>query len=120
MMKDMAGLLKQAQKMQTEMARIKEELEEKEVSAESGAGMVKATVNGAFKLIDLKIEKTALNATKDGDIEMLEDLIIAAVNEATRRAQELVQVEMAKAAGGAGLDMSALGNMFGGGGAGDK
>lgn len=119
MMKDMAGLLKQAQKMQDEMARIKVELDKKEVTAESGGGMVKATVNGAFKLIDLKIERTALNATEDGDIEMLEDLILAAVNEALKRAQEMVQNEMAGAAGGAGLDMSSLGNLFGGGG-GDK
>lgn len=116
MMKDMAGLLKQAQKMQSEMSRVKVELDKKEVSAESGGGMVKATVNGAFKLVDLKIEKTALAALGDSDIEMLEDLILAAVNEALKRAQEMVQTEMAGVAGGAGLDMSALGNMFGGGG----
>lgn len=113
----MGKLLEQAQKMQENLKKVQEEVQAKEVSAESGGGMVKATVNGAFKLIDLKIEKTALMATGDDDIEMLEDLIVAAVSEAQRRAKEMVQNEMAGAAGGLNIpglgDLGDLGNLGG-------
>jgi DNA-binding YbaB/EbfC family protein len=89
--------MKQAQQMQAKMMRLQEELAAKTVEASSGGGMVTAVVNGKFELVSLKIEKNVVNAD---DIEMLQDLIAAAVNEAVRKAQDMAKEEMAKITGG--------------------
>jgi hypothetical protein len=96
-MKDIGKIMKQAQQLQEKMARLQEELASKTVEASSGGGMVVATVNGKFELVALRIEKDAVNPE---DVEMLQDLVVAAVNEGIRRAQEMVSGEMSKLTGG--------------------
>ena len=83
--------------MQEKMARLQQELETKTVEAQSGGGMVRVLVNGKFEIVSLQIEKDVVNPD---DIEMLQDLIAAAVNEGIRKSQELAQAEMAKITGG--------------------
>ncbi len=89
--------MKQAKKMQERMARLQEELETKTVDASSGGGMVSVVVNGKFEIISLKIEKDVVSAE---DVEMLQDLVMAAVNEGVRKAQEMATAEMSKITGG--------------------
>lgn len=96
MSKGLGNILRQAQRMQERMAQIQEALATKTVEASSGGGMVTATVNGKLELLSIRIEPTAVNPQ---DIEMLQDLIVAAVNSAIRRSQEMVKEEMGKAAG---------------------
>jgi hypothetical protein len=109
MSKKMLGdLMKQAQKMQQEMGRIQEESKKKTVEASAGGGMVVVTANGAMEILSIKIERDVVNPD---DIEMLQDLIIAAVNEALRRAQQMVSEDMGKLTGG--MNIPGLGNMFG-------
>lgn len=109
MNKKMLGdLMKQAQKMQQEMGKIQEESKKKTVEASSGGGMVIAVANGAMEIVSLKIERDVINPD---DSEMLQDLIVAAVNEALRRAQQMVSEDMGKLTGG--MNLPGLGNMFG-------
>jgi DNA-binding YbaB/EbfC family protein len=89
--------MKQAQKLQEKMAKVQEELAAKTVEATSGGGMVTAIVNGKFELVAIRIEKDVVNPE---DIDMLQDLIVAAVNEGIRKAQEMASAEMAKVTGG--------------------
>jgi DNA-binding YbaB/EbfC family protein len=91
------NIMKQAKKMQERMARLQQELETKTVDASSGGGMVSVVVNGKFEIVSLKIEKDVVNAE---DIEMLQDLVMAAVNEGVRKAQEMTTAEMSKITGG--------------------
>ena len=93
----MGNLLKQAQEMQARMAKVQEDLANKTVQGSAGGGMVQVTVNGQFNLTALKIEAAAINAEEK---DMLEDLIIAAVNDGMRKARELAAAEMAKLTGG--------------------
>jgi DNA-binding YbaB/EbfC family protein len=93
----MGNLLKQAQEMQARMAKIQEELGQKTVEGSAGGGMVQVTVNGQFNLVAVKIEPSVINGSEK---EMLEDLILAAVNDGTRKARELVSTEMSKLTGG--------------------
>jgi len=89
--------MKQAKKMQEKMTRLQQELETKTVEAQAGGGMVKVVVNGKFEVVSLKIEKDVVNSD---DVEMLQDLIAAAVNEGIRKAQEMSAAEMGKITGG--------------------
>jgi len=91
------NILKQAQQMQARMMKLQEELAAKTVEASSGGGMVTAVVNGKHELLSLRIEKNVVNPE---DVEMLQDLIVAAVNEAVRKAMEMAQAEMSKLTGG--------------------
>ena len=91
------NLMKQAQKLQEKMAKVQQELATKTVEAAAGGGMVTAVVNGKFELLAIRIEKDVVNPD---DVEMLQDLIVAAVNEGIRKAQEMASAEMAKATGG--------------------
>lgn len=100
-MKDMGKMLKQVQKLQQEMDKLQEELARKTISRSSGGGIVTATVNCRQELIDIKIDPSAIDPD---DPEMLEDLIIAAVNAALEEASKEAQNEMAKLAGLPGLD----------------
>ena len=93
----MGNLLKQAQEMQARMAKIQEELGQKTVQGSAGGGMVQVTVNGQFNLTEVKIEASGINADEK---EMLEDLILAAVNDGMRKARDLVSTEMSKITGG--------------------
>jgi DNA-binding YbaB/EbfC family protein len=89
--------MKQAKKMQEKIASIQAELEGKTVEATAGGGMVTVLVNGKFELLSLKIDKEVVNPE---DVDMLQDLIIAAVNEGVRKAQEMATAEMSKITGG--------------------
>jgi hypothetical protein len=89
--------MKQAQLMQQKMARMQQELETREVEASSGGGMVTAVVNGKQQVISLKIEPSVVDPE---DLEMLQDLVMAAVNEAIKKSQDMLQEEMAKVTGG--------------------
>jgi len=91
------GLLKQFQEVQEEMNRMKQELASKKVTATSGGGMVEVTANGRQKILDIKIDPEVLEMN---DKEMLEDLIVAAVNLALEKASDLASEEMNKIAGG--------------------
>ncbi|MFO1462984.1 MAG: YbaB/EbfC family nucleoid-associated protein [bacterium] len=97
---DMNKLMKQAQKMQREMAQKQEALAQREFEASSGGGMVTARINGKQELLSLKIEPDVVDKS---DIPMLQDLIVAAVNEAHRRAAEDMQKEMSSLMGGLGM-----------------
>ena len=111
MSKKMLGdLMRQAQKMQEEMMKTQEAAKKKTVEATAGGGMVTVVASGAGEIISLKIEKDVVNPE---DVEMLQDLIMAASNEALRRAQELVSEEMSKLTGGLQIPgMGGLGKMF--------
>ncbi len=94
MSKKMFGeIMRQAQKIQEEIQKKQEEIKKMTVEASAGGGMVIAKANGGGEIISIKIDKEVVNPE---DIEMLEDLILAAVNEALKRAHELAQAEMAK------------------------
>ncbi|HAM52073.1 MAG TPA: YbaB/EbfC family nucleoid-associated protein [Nitrospiraceae bacterium] len=112
MSKKMLGdIMREAQKLQAEMQRLQEEAKKKTVEASAGGGMVTVVANGAGELVSIKIEKDVVNPE---DVEMLQDLILAAVNEALRRAQQMVGEEMGKLTGGLQLPgLGGLGNMFG-------
>ena len=97
---DMNKIMKQAQKMQREMAQKQEALGNMIFEASSGGGMVTAKVNGKNELLELKIEPDVVDKS---DVTMLQDLVLAAVNEAHRRAQEEVQKEMSSLMGGMSL-----------------
>jgi nucleoid-associated protein EbfC len=96
-MKDMGRMLKQLQEAQSKMMKTQEELAARMIEGSSGGGMVKATVNGRNELVAIKIDPTVVDP---GDVEMLEDLITAAITDAQTRAQEVVRAELAKATGG--------------------
>ncbi len=96
-MKNLSGLMKQAQKLQSKMAEMQEELGRRTVSAQAGGGMVEATVNGRQELVSLRLDPEVVDPD---DLDMLQDLIIAAINEALNRSRELVAEEMSKLTGG--------------------
>ncbi len=93
-------MMKQMQKAQQQMAEVQAELAEKTVDATAGGGMVKVVVSGDGGLVSLSIDPEVVDRD---DVEMLQDLIVAAVNEGKRRASELAAAEMQKAAGSMGL-----------------
>ena len=106
-----AGLMQQAQKMQQDMQKAQEELAQMEVTGQAGGGMVKAVMNGRHELVELKIDPKAVDPT---DIQLLEDLIRAAVNQAASGVAAGVQNQLGSMAQGLGIDLSAF--MPGGGG----
>jgi len=97
MMKNMGNMMKQAQKLQAKMLKMQEELADKTVEASVGGGMVKVVANGRQQIVSLSIEKEVVNPE---DVDMLQDLVLAAVNEALSRSQEMVSSEMSKLTGG--------------------
>ena len=96
-MKDLSGMMKQAQKLQAKMMAMQEELGNRTVSAQAGGGMVEAVVNGRQELLTLRIDPEVVVAE---DVEMLQDLILAAINEALSRSREMMATEMSKLTGG--------------------
>ena len=93
----MGNLMKQAQQMQQKMLKLQEEIAKRTLDASVGGGMVTVTVNGKSEVLRIKIEPQVVDPE---DVEMLEDLIVAGVNEALRKAQEMVSEEMSKLTGG--------------------
>ena len=94
---NMNNMMKQVQKMQQDMAKLQEELEEREVEATAGGGAVKVVATGKKTILSIKIDPEVID---EDDIEMLEDLVLAAVNEAIVKAEEMVNSEMGKITGG--------------------
>jgi DNA-binding YbaB/EbfC family protein len=113
MSKKMLGdMMRQAQKMQAEMQRVQEEAKKKTVEASAGGGMVTVVASGAGEIVSITIEKDVVNPE---DVDMLQDLILAAANEALRRAQQMVTEEMSKITAGLNIPgLGGLGNMLGG------
>ncbi|NBI06309.1 YbaB/EbfC family nucleoid-associated protein [Senegalia massiliensis] len=96
-MGNMGGMMKQVQQMQKKMQKMQAELEEKEVEASAGGGAVTVRVNGKKEVLEVNLDEDVVDPD---DIEMLQDLIIAATNEAIRKAEEMVSSEMGKLTGG--------------------
>ncbi len=96
-MKNLSNMLKQAQKVQEKMAKVQEEMAERIVDATSGGGMVKAVVNGKQEVVSIEIDPEIANS---GDKEMIQDLVVAAVNAALVKSKELMAQEMGKLTGG--------------------
>jgi DNA-binding YbaB/EbfC family protein len=111
MSKKMLGdIMRQAQKLQDEMQRMQEEAKKKTVEASAGGGMVTVVANGGGEIVSIKIEKDVVNPD---DVEMLQDLILAASNEALRRAQQMVNEEMSKLTMGMQIPgLGGLGNLL--------
>jgi DNA-binding YbaB/EbfC family protein len=91
------NIMKQAKKIQEKIASMQAELEARTVEATSGGGMVTVVVNGKFEILSMNIDKEVVNPE---DLDMLQDLIMAAVNEGIRKAQEMASAEMSKITGG--------------------
>jgi DNA-binding YbaB/EbfC family protein len=96
-MKNLGNMVKQAQKLQAQMVKLQEELAEQKVTASAGGGMVQVVANGRPQIVSVKIEKEVVDPE---DVEMLQDLILAAVNDALSKSQEMVSGEMNKLTGG--------------------
>jgi DNA-binding YbaB/EbfC family protein len=94
---NMGNIMKQAQAMQAQMAKIQEQAAAKQVSGTAGGGMVTVTANGAMEVVAVKIDPEVVKA---GDAEMLQDLVMAATNDALRKAREMMAEEMKGLTGG--------------------
>ncbi|MEK6713026.1 MAG: YbaB/EbfC family nucleoid-associated protein [Nitrospirota bacterium] len=106
MSKKMLGdIMKQAQKMQEQLAKVQEEAANKIVEASAGGGMVTVTANGRQEVLSVKIERDVVNPD---DIEMLQDLIVAATNEALNKGRDMLADEMKSMTGGLGLNIPGL------------
>ena len=96
-MTNIGNIMKQAQKVQERIAEVQRDLVNKKVEASSGGGMVTVTANGRQEILSIKIDPSVVSMQ---DVEMLEDLVLAAVNEALRKSQEIITEEMSKVTGG--------------------
>ena len=96
-MKGMGDMMKQAQKLQARMLKMQEELAEKTVESAAGGGMIKVVANGRQQIVSIRIEKEVVDPE---DVNMLQDLMLAAVNDALAKSQEMVSSEMGKLTGG--------------------
>lgn len=106
MPKGFGDMMKQVQKMQAKLAELQDELDQKRVESTAGGGMVKAVVSGRGELKEVKIDPEVI---KEGDIEMLEDLIVSAITQAQQEAKNLEQETMSSLTGG--LNIPGLGNL---------
>ena len=104
-MPDLQSLMQAAQKIQGDVARMQEELANKTCEASSGGGMVSVTINGHYELVALKIDKEAVNPD---DVDMLQDLIVAAVNQCLAKVREMAKEEASKLTGGLGVNIPGL------------
>ncbi len=96
-MKGMANMMKQAQKLQARMLKLQDELAEKTVESSAGGGMVKVVANGSQRIVSIQLEKEVVDPE---DIEMLQDLVLAAVNDALEKSHQMVAEAMGKLTGG--------------------
>ncbi len=99
-MKEMKDILRQAQQMQERLARVQEELAGRTVEASAGGGMVTVVVNGRQEIVSVRIEKEVVSPE---DVELLQDLVAGAVNEAISRSRKMMADEMSKITGGMNL-----------------
>lgn len=97
---NMGNMMKQVQKMQKQMVKMQEELQQRTLEATSGGGMVRVEVSGKKELVSLEIDPQAVDPE---DVEMLQDMILAAVNEGLRKVDEMMATEMQKLTGGLNL-----------------
>jgi len=97
---NIGNIMKQAQKMQAEMARVQEELKDEQVDASAGGGTVKVVMSGDMRVISVTVDPSAVDPD---DVELLQDMIAAAVNEGIRSAQELAAQKMSAVTGGMNL-----------------
>jgi len=104
-MKGFGNMMKQFRKMQEKINKLQEELAEKTVEGSAGGGMVVAVVNGKQELVSLKIDKEVVDPD---DVEMLQDLVVAAVNQAIKNSQDMANEEMAKLTGGLGINLPGM------------
>lgn len=96
-MKGMGKMMKQAQQLQSKMLKLQEEMADKTIETSSGGGMIKVVANGRQQVLSIQIEKEVVDPD---DVEMLQDLILAAVNDALIKSQEMATQEMSKLTGG--------------------
>ncbi len=96
-MKGMGNMMKQAQKLQAKMLKMQEELAGRTVEASAGGGMVRVTANGRQQIVSIAIDREVVDPD---DVDMLQDLVLAAVNDALAKSQEMVSSEMGKLTGG--------------------
>jgi DNA-binding YbaB/EbfC family protein len=94
---NIGSIMKQAQAMQEQLAKIQEEAGQKTVEGSAGGGMVTVTANGTMQVVGIKIDPEVI---KSGDVDMLQDLVIAATNEALRKARDMMSQEMKSVTGG--------------------
>lgn len=99
-MGNMAGMMKKVQKLQADMAKMQEELKKKTIDVSAGGGAVKVVINGEKQIQSLKIDPAAVDPA---DVEMLEDLIAAAINESIKKVDDMMASEMGKLTGGLNL-----------------
>lgn len=100
------NMMKRLQQMQEDMARVQQECESAEYSASAGGGAVEVTVNGSHQLVSIKLQPDVVDPE---DVEMLEDLLVASVNEAMRKADDAMEREMGKVTGGMNLNIPGMG-----------
>ena len=100
MAKGMSGMMKRMQRMQKKMMQLQEEIAERRVEGTAGGGMVTAVVDGKLNVVEIKIDPAVVDPE---DVEMLEDLVLAAVNQGQQKAQEMVNQEMGQLTGGLNL-----------------
>jgi len=103
--KQLGNMMRKAQQMQQRMAEVQQQLATRTVEATAGGGMVRCVVNGKQEVLSLAIDREVVDPE---DLEMLQDLILAAVNEGIKKSQEMVASEMSKIAGGMGLNIPGL------------
>ncbi len=108
-MNNLSQLMQLGQQMQAKMAELQQSLESKKISASSGGGMVTATVDGKGSIKQVQIDPTCVDPR---DVEMLEDLVLAAVNEAQQKAQSEYEEEMKKLSGGLPMNIPGLPKLF--------
>jgi len=102
---DMSQIMEKAQQFQQKMAEMQSEMAQKRISRTVGGGMVSVTVNGNNELLELKIDREVINPDES---EMLQDLIVAAVNDAMKESKGMMQQELSKFTGGMGLNIPGL------------
>ena len=103
---DLGGLFRQAQQLQEKLASVQQEIGARTVEASAGGGMVTAVVSGKLEVVQLRIEPSLLEKP---DADMLQDLVVAAVNEGIRAAQRMLSEEMGKLTGGLGIKLPGMG-----------
>jgi len=102
---DLSGLFRQAQQLQEKLTSVQQELAGRTVEASAGGGMVTAVVNGKLEVVQVRIDPSLLDGR---DLEMLQDLVVAAVNEGIRSAQKMTADEMGKLTGGLGIKLPGM------------
>jgi DNA-binding YbaB/EbfC family protein len=107
---DLKGLIETAQRIQAEVARVREDLAGKTVQGETGGGLVRCVANGKGDVVSIEIDPSVVSGADPGSLKMIEDLVVGAVNIALERARELAQGELTKATGGLPLPPGMFGS----------